>query len=591
MRDLGDLIRRELLPFIRRPGQYIDMETNARCGALSASAQVSVCLAFPDSYAVGMSHLGGQILYQVLNDLPGVACDRTYCPMPDVERRMREASVPLFGWESRLAVADFDLLGVSLSTDLCVTNVLTMLGLAGVPLRAEDRDEQHPIVVGGDAMADAPEPMAEFFDIFLPGDGESTLPELVGLLRRAKRSGSSREQTLVEAARTISSAYVPRFYEPVYEDGRYAGLRRLRDDVPEHIDRAHLGELSESPDLTAPLVPLSEAVHERVVVEIMRGCPNGCRFCQAGATRLPVRYRPVEEIVSTVREALANTGYREVALLSLSSSDYPHLRELIERLHEEFAEQHVSVSLPSLRVDTQLRLLPSLTSRVRKSGLTIAVEAASQRLRNALRKRISDEDILAGVRAAYESGLKRVKLYFMAGLPGETDADIDAIFHLCRRISQVRKEVDGHPASVDATVSWFVPKPHTPMQWEPMREVDYYFSIRRRLRELSQRTPIKFKFHRIERSVLEGLIGRGGRRMGRVIAAAWESGARMDGWDEHFDYSHWQRAFERTCVDPAAETARGIPLDATLPWSHIRCPRSESFLKRENARLHEMLGD
>ncbi|MGC9454600.1 MAG: TIGR03960 family B12-binding radical SAM protein [Phycisphaerae bacterium] len=591
MRDLGERISRELLPYVRNPGQYIGLETNARCGRSPATAEVGVCLAFPDAYTVGMSHLGGQILYQVLNDLPGVACDRTYCPMPDAEQRMREASVPLFGWESRMAVADFDVLGVSLSTDMGVTNVLTMLDLAGIPLAAADRGGQHPIVVGGDAMADAPEPLADFFDIFLPGDGENTLPELVEIVRRARADGAARADVLLEAARAVPSAYVPRFYEPVYEQGAFASLRRLRDDVPQYVERSHLGDLSHSPDLTAPLVPLSEAVHERVVVEIMRGCPNACRFCQAGSTRLPVRYQPVEEIVRTVREAIANTGYREVALLSLSSSDYPHLEELMNRLHDEFAERHVSVSLPSLRVGTQLRLLPALTSRVRKSGLTIAVEAASRRLRQAMRKDIGDEDILAGVRAAYEAGLRRVKLYFMAGLPGETDEDIDAIFHLCRRISQSKKEVDGHPASVDATVSWFVPKPHTPMQWEPMRDADYYFSVRRRLRELSRRTPIKFKFHRIERSILEGLIGRGDRRMGRVIRAAWESGARMDGWDEHFDYSHWQRAFEQTGVDPAAETCRCIPLDAPLPWGHIRCPRTEKFLTRENQRLHEVLGD
>jgi radical SAM family uncharacterized protein len=589
MRDLSQLVRRELLPYVRRPGQYIGLETNARCGDAPASAEVSVCLGFPDAYAVGMSHLGGQVLYHAMNDLPGVACDRTYCPMPDAERRMRSAGVPLFAWESRLAVADFDLLGMSLSTDLCATNVLTMLDLAGLPLRSADRGGDDPIVVGGDALADAPEPLADFFDVFLPGDGEQALADLVELVRRAKARDAGREDVLLAAARTVPSAYVPRFYRPVYEDGRFAGIEPLRDDVPAEVERARVAELSDSPDITAPLVPLSEAVHERVVVEIMRGCPNACRFCQAGATRLPVRCRSVETILRTVREALANTGYREVALLSLSSSDYPHLEELIERLHAEFAERNVSVSLPSLRVDAQLRHLPALAARVRKSGLTIAVEAASNRLRKAVRKRITDENIFAGVRAAYEAGWRRVKLYFIAGLPGETDADVDAVFDLCRRISELRREVDGHPAAVNATVSWFVPKPHTPMQWEPMRPADDYFTVRRRLIDLSRRTPVRFKFHRIERSVLEGLLGRGDRRMGDVIQAAWADGARMDAWDEHFDWSHWQRAFERTGVDPAAETTRAIPLDAPLPWAHVRCPRSQAFLEQENRRLHAAL--
>ncbi|MCK4276180.1 MAG: TIGR03960 family B12-binding radical SAM protein [Phycisphaerae bacterium] len=575
------------MPRIVRPGQYIGRETNARCGDVGA-ADVSVVLGFPDAYSIGISHLGGQVLYHVLNDLPGVACDRTYCPFPDAEQVCRDRSVPLFGWESRCAVRDFDMLGFSLSYEMCATNVLTMLDLAGIPIRASERTESDPIVVAGDVMAETPEPMASFIDLFIAGDGEEPLAELVELVRRMKKSGASRDEMILAASQQIPSAYAPRFYHPRYDQGGVS-LEPLRDDIPAVIRRAHVAHLSDSPAITHPLVPLCEAVHDRVTIEIMRGCPNGCRFCQAGATRLPVRFRSIEEILTIAREALASSGWREISLLSLSTSDYPHLDELINRLSNEFAERHVSISLPSLRVSEQLRDLPGLTNMVRKGGLTIAPEAGSPRLRRAIRKDISDADMLAGVRAAFEAGWRRVKLYFMAALPGETDDDIGAIFDLCKRLSDTRKDVDGQPGAISASVSWFVPKPHTPMQWCPMRQPEYLFDVRRRLRSLSRRTPIRFKFHRIERSILEAVICRGDRRLSEVIEAAWRNGARMDSWDEYFDYDKWLAAFEASGIDPAALAQRQIPLWETLPWSHIQGHLGEDILKSEYQRMTEAL--
>ena len=575
MRDLREIISGRLLPAVTQPSQYVGLETNARCKDLRG-ADVRVMMAFPDAYTVGVSHLGSQILYHALNDLEGVACDRTYCPLPDAESVMRERDVPLFGWESRLAVADADVVGFSLSYELNLTNVLTMLDLAGVPLRSADRGKEHPIIVGGDALADSPEPMAPFIDVFLVGDGEEPLTRLVELLRRMKADGASREDILLAAAKTIPSAYVPRFYQPT--DG--GGVTRLRDDVPETIAHAALKSLSDWPACPAPLVPLAEAVHERVVVEIMRGCPNACRFCQAGFTRLPVRWRSVDEIVAAAREGLAATGFREISLLSLSTSDYPKLDDLIDRLNAEFAPQQVSISLPSLRVDSQLKHLPKLTSAVRKGGLTIAAEAGSERLRRAIGKRITEADMLAGVRAAYEAGWKRVKVYFMAGLPGETDEDLDAIVDLCKRLSDTRCDVDGHPGAISASVSWFVPKPHTPMQFAPMRDADYFFSVRHRLRDLSRRTQVNVKFHRIEQSLLEGVLCRGDRRIADVIEAAWRNGARLDGWIEHFNNDAWLAAFKQTGIDPA--DFRGeLATNGVTPWSHIRCARSCEALVRE----------
>ncbi len=594
MRNLSRQLSEEFLPRVSRPGQYVGLEINARwCGTdverMDAPPEVAVALAFPDAYRIGISHIGSRILYHALNDTPGVLCDRTYCPIPDAERVMRRRGVPLFAWETRCAVADFDIVGFSLPHEICVTNVLTMLDLAGIPLHAHERDGDFPIIVAGDALADNPEPMADFVDIFMPGDGEAALGELVELVRKSKRNGAPREEIILEAARKIPSAYVPKFYEPrYYRGGEFAALAPQRDDVPAVIHRARVDNLSDSPLITRPLVPLADAVHHRLSVEIMRGCPNGCRFCQAGYTRLPVRYRAPEEITSSARAALDASGWREVSLLSLSSSDYPRLDELIERMNSELSDEHVSVSLPSLRVNEQLRHLPKLTSKVRKGAITIAAEAGSDRLREAIGKNITERDMLAGVKAAYRAGWGRVKVYFMCGLPGETPGDVDAIFDLCRRLSDARKEVDSRRGNITAAVSWFAPKPHTPMQWCPMRDAEYYFAVRRRLRELSRRSPVNFKFHRIERSILEGVISRGDRRIARAVEHAWRNGARMDSWDEYFDYSLWRNAFAQTDIDPAAVTRRKIPLDAPLPWDHIRCFRNKKYLQKEYRKMREV---
>lgn len=585
MRNLGSMVSRLLLPRVRRPSQYVAGEINARCADVE-SAEVTVALAYPDAYSVGISHLGGQVLYALANDMPGVACDRAYCPMPDAEAVMRAEGLPLFGWESRRALADFDMLGFSLAHEGCATNVLTMLDLAGIPLHAADRTGEHPLVVAGNAGADAPEPMAPFVDLFCVGDGEVTLPALIELIRRAKRAGARREETLLEAARTIPAVYAPQFYQPEYNpDGTLAALRPLRDDLPRRIARARIRRLSDSPALTAPLVPLSEAVHDRVTIEIMRGCPNACRFCQAGATRRPVRWRSVEEVLDIARRALAATGHREISLLSLSASDYPHFSELIDRLNAELAPRKISISLPSLRVDGQLAAIPKLTGRVRKSGLTIAAEAGATRLRRAIRKDISDESMLDGVRAAWRAGWRSVKVYFMAGLPGEADADVDAIFDLCSRLSQARKEVDGRRGAINASVSWLVPRPHTPMQWSAMREAEYFWSVRRRLKELARRSAVQFKLHRIERSIVEAVIARGDRRVGAAVEAAWRLGARFDAWNEHFDCDKWAAALEQTGIDPAFYAHRERLPEELLPWDHIDSGPSRQMLQDERERM------
>jgi len=589
-RDVREILSTELLPRVRRPGQYVGLEVNARCADVN-DAEVTVALAFPDAYSIGISHLGSQVLYNVLNDMPSVACDRTYCPDADAEAVMRDRNIPLFGWESRCAVGDFDIIGFSLAYEMCATNMLTILDLAGVPIPAADRTSAHPLIVGGDAMADTPEPVADFVDLFVAGDGEIPLAQIVELVRQANRSGAGRDELILQAARQVEGVYAPRFYRPRYNgDGTMAALEPTRDDVPEIVRRTYVPNLSDSPAPAAPLVPVSQAVHDRVTLEIMRGCPNACRFCQAGYARLPVRYRSVDEILATARTAIDATGYREISLLSLSTSDYPHLDELIDRLNAEFTPRNVAISLPSLRVNSQLKELPRLTSGVKKGGLTIAAEAALPQMRKAIGKDITDEDMLAGVQAAYQAGWRKIKMYFMAGLPGETRADIDGIYDLCRRLSMTGKPITGHPGSISASVSWLVPKPHTPMQWATMRDFDYFLGVKHHLNDISRRSAVNFKFHWIELSMLEGVICRGDRRVGKVIRTAWENGARMDAWKEHFNYDVWTSAFEQTGIDPAFYIHRQIAADETLPWSHIQCKHTTARLREQYEQMMQILG-
>jgi len=584
MKDLSDIVSKRLLPAVTRPGQYIGLETNAR-NVDPRQAKVTFAMAFPDAYTIGISHLGSQVLYHTINDLDFAAADRTYCPMPDAEKVMREESIPLFGWESRCAVADFDIVGFSLPYELCITNVLTMLDLGNIPILSAERTESDPLVIGGDSQADSPEPYARFFDVFIAGDGEEPVTRLIETVRKTKGLKLTREETLLRIAREVSSAYVPRFYEP---SGAWpAEPVPLREDVPSTFSRSCLADMDLIPRQAEryPLVPQFEGVHDRVVIEIMRGCPNACRFCQAGWVRRPVRRRSIDELVDITREAIDATGYDEISLLSLSTGDYPDLEKLIERLNAEFTGRNISISLPSLRVDRQLAILPKLTSGVRKGGLTIAAEAGSEKLRKAIGKRITEEDMIRGVSAAWEAGFGSVKIYFIAGLPGETDRDIDAILDLCLRLSETRKAFDGNRGSISASVSWFVPKPHTPAQWEAMRREDYFWSVRKRLLEGSRKTPVNFRFHRIEQSLLEALVGRGGREVGNTILEAWNLGARMDSWTEHWNWEIWQEAIAKTGIDFDRIVHTSIDLEDNLPWGHIECHANIETLREQNQKM------
>ncbi len=585
--SLGERVSNELLPRVRRPAQYVGGEVNqlARPGDWEA-AEVRVVIAFPDAYPVGMSHLGCQILYWLCNHTPGVCAERAYCPWIDAEQVMRERKIPLFTWDTRQPVADADILAISLQYELCFTSVLNLLDLAGIPLRAADRTDDHPLVIVGGPQADNPEPMAEFLDLVVIGDGEHALADILAAYRECKRDGVGRRAMIPLMARRFPWIYAPNLYEASYHaDGTLAGLTPTIEGLPTRIERCQTPDFETAPFPTRPLVAWVEAVHDRISIEIMRGCPQLCRFCHAGYTKRPLRLRSVERVLEIAEQAYWATGHDEIGLLSLSTGDYPHLRELAERVNERFAARKVNISLPSLRVDKMLQNIPWMANSVRKGGLTIAAEAASDDMRAVIRKKVSDGNLLDGVRAAYQAGWKRVKLYFMAGYPGEREQDIRGIWELSRAVSAERRKLGKGAARVTAAVGWLVPKPFTPLQWMAQPRVEYFHEVRRELLGSARRrrSAVHLQFHNPERSVLEAVFARGDRRLGPVIHEAWQRGARFDAWDETFDNRIWLDAYEATGIDPDFYAHRERGFDELLPWDHIRLHLTRDYLEKSYA--------
>jgi radical SAM family uncharacterized protein len=568
---LTERIDREFLPFVRRPARYIGGEVNQVRKDLS-QCDLTFALCFPDVYEVGMSNLGIAILYLILNQIGGVAAERVFAPWTDAERILRQKQIPLFSLESRAPLRSFDVIGFGLTNELCYTNVLNMLDLAGIAVRRSGRKEEDPLIIAGGGMANCCEPMAAFIDLFVLGEGEEAILELANLLLSAGRAGKNKNETLLEAARRFDWAYVPAFYDFEYEDARIASFKTTEPGLRTRFENAVVDDFENAPAPTRPIVPFAEAVHERVSIEIMRGCPGRCRFCQASFCRRPIRYRSAEKVFELAKESYRATGFDTVSLLSLSTADYPYLEELVAQLHRYFEAEHVGLSIPSLRVDQQLKLVPKLFSSVRKSGLTIAVEAAGERLRQIINKPLKDSDLFATVEEAYKAGWQRLKLYFMVGLPAETLEDIQAIVELSYRLARLRKEVDGKTGGITVAVSWFVPKPHTPFGWLPQRPREYFDQARRLILDEKKRLHAKFlqfKFHDINQSILEAAMGRGDRRYAEIIEAAWRHGARFDLWDECFDYTIWREAFAGCGVDLETAAQRGFASDEILPWEHL----------------------
>ena len=592
--ELRRYIETHILPFVETPAQYTGGEHNQIVKDHTAT-KTKVVLGIPDAYALGMSSLGLQILYHVWNSRPDTLCERVFEPWPDMEARMRAHGVPLYALETFTPIRAFDVFALSVAYEGGFSNILTMLDLAGIPLHAGARGPAEPFVILGGHTAFAPEPLADFIDAFCIGDGEELAVEVTDKLTQLKAEGLDRETILCRLAREVPGVYVPRFYRFDYGSatGRQdacatiSGVTRLRDGLPLPVRRRAVASLETAPFPVAPIVPLVETVHERFTVEIMRGCINGCRFCQAGMITRPRRQRSQAEVLRLAQEGCARTGYDEIGLLSLSSSDYAGITELARKLNDCFAAQGVSVSLPSLRVGAALAALPEEMSRTRKSGLTVAPEAGSERLRNIINKPVKDEHLLEGCRQAYLHGFDHVKLYFMLGLPGETDDDLRAIGQLSGRIALERTKLGKGPAKVAASVSNFVAKAHTPFQWEALPPREEWRRRQHIVRSSTRVKAVTLKFHNPDTSYLECVLARGDRRLGPVIETAWRNGARFDGWEEHLKLDVWLAAFKECGVDPDWHGLRGREPTEILPWSVISSGVSTEFLARERERSRQ----
>ena len=548
---------------------------------------IRIALSYPDLYEIGMSNMALPILYELLNSQPDVLAERVYAPWLDMEAVMRTAGIPLFSLESKHPLKDFDIIGFSLGYELTYTNVLNMLHLAQIPVLASERNDSHPVVIAGGSCALNPEPMADFIDFFVIGDGEEVLLELLDSFRDWKREGKGApKRELFRQVATIPGIYVPSLYQVEYQaDGSFKSITPTAAQAKPTIQRRIVTKLP--PPVTKPVVPYIEVVHDRGAIEIQRGCTRGCRFCQAGTIYRPVRQRSQSEVVQAAGELIANCGYNEVSLVSLSTSDYVGIDELVANLGHRYHNHNLSLSLPSLRIDSfSVRLMEALPSR-RKTGLTFAPEAGSERLRRSINKDIPEDELLKTAAAAFDRGWISLKLYFMLGLPTETIDDIEDIIQLVDKIRSLGKKVKRKRPQLRISLSTFVPKPHTPFQWVAQVDEEQLNSKRELLNRGLHRKGVRLSWPDPKASLLEAVLSRGDRQLGKVIHRAWQLGSTFDAWSEHFNYGNWLRAFEETGLEPSFYAHRERPLDEPLPWAHIDVGVTTAFLKQEYQRALE----
>lgn len=580
----------EILMKVDKAARYIGGEVNSVMKDKN-DVDIRFAMCFPDVYEIGMSNLGMMILYNMFNEREDVWCERVFSPWMDLDKIMREEHIPLFALESQEPVKEFDFLGITLGYEMCYTNVLQVLDLSHVSLLAKDRKEDDPIVIGGGACAYNPEPIAEFFDMFYIGEGETVYDALFDVYKATKAAGGSRKDFLFAASK-IPGIYVPSLYNVSYkEDGTIASFTPVKEGIPEKVCKQLITDITKDyRAIKAPVVPFIKATQDRVTLEIQRGCIRGCRFCQAGMIYRPTRERDVEELKASAREMLQNTGHEEISLSSLSSSDYSELKELVNFLIEEFHGNAVNISLPSLRIDAFALDVMSKVQDVKKSSLTFAPEAGSQRLRNVINKGLTEEMILHGAGEAFKGGWNQVKLYFMLGLPTETEEDMKGIAHLAQKIAEtyyeeVPKEQRKGKVQVNVSTSFFVPKPFTPFQWAGMyREEDFVEKakvVKSEIRAQVNQRSIRYSWHEPDVTILEGFLARGDRRCAQVILKAYEKGAIYDAWSESFDYNIWKEAFAETNTDIDFYTLRERSTDEILPWDFIDAGVTKKFLIHE----------
>ncbi len=582
-------LKDEILLQVEKPARYIGNEINADMKDRDKVA-VRFAMCFPDVYEIGMSHLGIQILYDMFNRREDVWCERVYSPWTDLDKIMRQEKIPLFALESQDPVKNFDFLGITIQYEMCYTNILQILDLSQIPLLASERTQDDPIVIGGGPCTYNPEPIAAFFDIFYIGEGETAYYQLIDLYKTVKNSGGSRKEFLLEAAK-MPGMYVPMFYQTEYnEDGTIKAFYPIEEGVPETVRKEIVMDVTDTYYPEKPVVPFIKVTQDRVVLEIQRGCIRGCRFCQAGQIYRPVRERNVETLKEYAVKMLKNTGHEEISLSSLSSSDYSSLQELVNFLIEECARKKVNISLPSLRIDAFSLDVMSKVQDVRKSSLTFAPEAGSQRLRDVINKGLTEEVILQGAHDAFMGGWNRVKLYFMLGLPTETEEDIRGIADLCNEIAKlyyetIPKEERKGKIQIVASTSFFIPKPFTPFQWSPMNTkedfIDKAYLTRSAIMTQLNQKSIKYNWHEADVSMLEGLLARGDRKLSEVLLKVYQKGCMFDAWGEMFKNDIWMETLEECGIDLSFYTTRERELDEILPWDFIDCGVTKTFLIRE----------